>query len=329
MPDRAPTPVLVMAYGSAPSLEEADVRAYLTHILQFYRQTDPTDDEVAELMVRYRAVGGSPLYALTEDLVERTQQALDRVAPGAFRVRLAMKHSPPFIEDVTRAIAADGATRAVGVPLAPFRSRLSTEGYVALVRDTNAAVGSPVAWAFADDWHLHPAFLDLWQARIEAALEELEEGVVAVFTNHSLPAGIREWNDPYETQFRATAEALAERCGLTRWGIAYQSAGGGRVPWLEPSLSDVLAEWAGRGARRVLAVPIGFLMDHLEILYDLDVVARGRARELGLSLTRTRMPNADPAFAAVLADVILQASGEPQPAIPDPNRAAGSRTVDR
>ncbi len=298
-----------MAYGSAPTLDDADIRAYLTHILQFYRKTDPTDEEIADLRARYEAVGGSPLNDVTRRLVRATQAALDAIERGAYAVRMAMKHSPPFVEDAVGEIARGGARQAIGVPLAPFRSRLSTEGYVTLVREANGALGNPVAWSFAADWHLHPRFLDLWQTRIEERLEELDEGPAVIFTNHSLPARIREWDDPYEAQFRATALALAERCGLARWSVAFQSEGGGRVPWLGPSLPDVLSEWVGKGVASVVVVPIGFLMDHLEILYDLDVVARERARDLGLRLVRTRMPNDDAAFVALLADVVREAAG--------------------
>lgn len=298
-----------MAYGSAPSLAERDVRQYLTHILQFYRKSDPADGEVEDLTARYEAVGGSPLYEVTERLVAATQAVLDREEPGAYRVRLAMKHSPPFIEDMVRAIAAEGAVRAVGVALAPFRSRLSTEGYLRLVCETNAGLDEPVEWAFAGDWHLHPGFLDLWQERIEERLEELDEGPVVVFTNHSLPARVRDWDDPYERQFRATAEALAARCGLTRWSAAYQSEGGGGVPWLGPGLDAALVEWKAKGAGSVLVVPIGFLMDHLEVLYDVDIAARQQAREAGVALYRTRMPNDDPQLVALLGDIVRRAAG--------------------
>lgn len=297
-----------MAYGSAPSLDDDAVRAYLRHILQFYRNTGPTDEEVADLTARYESVGGSPLYDVTERVAAATQQALDREAPNAFRVRVAMKHSPPFIEEVTRQIAAGDTMRAVGVALAPFRSRLSTEGYLKLVLETNADLGNPVSWAFAGDWHLHPRFLDLWHERIEERLEELSAGPVVIFTNHSLPAKIREWQDPYEEQFRATAAALAERCALARWEVAFQSEGGGGVPWLGPSLSDVVRELAGQGVEDALVVPVGFLMDHLEVLYDIDVVARAAARDLGIRLQRTRMPNDDPRLVALLVDVVWRAA---------------------
>lgn len=296
--------VLVMAYGSPPSMDDAAVHAYLRHILQFYRRTDPDPEAVVELRERYRAIGGSPLYAITERLAVGLQDALDRAAPGRFRVYWAMKHSPPFIEDVVPEMARAGFRQAIGVALAPFRSRLSTDGYYRVVQEANRGLPDPMTWVFADDWHLHPLFLSLWQDRIEEARRGLPEDALVVFTNHSLPERVRSWDDPYPAQFEATARALAERCGLPHWTTAYQSAGGGPGPWLGPDLAEVLRTYRENGGTHVLVAPIGFLMDHLEVLYDIDVEARAEARAMGLHLTRTRMPNDDPRMVALLADVV-------------------------
>ncbi len=302
------TAVLLMAYGSAPSASKADVRAYLTHILQFYRRTDPTDDEITHLQRRYKAVGGSPLYEVTGRTVTALQRALDLAFPDAFEVVMAMKHSPPHIEDAVRQLAARGARRGVAVALAPFRSRLSTEGYYQLVSEVNEALETPLDWCYAPDWHLHPLFLELWQGRIDDALAALDgQEPWPVFTNHSLPLRIQDGGDPYPSQFEATARALAERCGLRHWSVAYQSAGRGNVPWLGPALGDVLAQQIAGGGKDVLVAPIGFLMDHLEVLYDLDVAACRAAAELNVRLHRTRMPNDDPLFVAMLVDVVRTA----------------------
>ena len=304
MSGSAPTAVLLMAYGTAPTTSEGDVRAHLTHILQFYRRTDPTDEEVADLKMRYEAVSGSPLYDITARVVAATAGALEETAPGAFRVYSAMKHSPPFIEDVVREIAAHGCSRAVGLALTPFPSRLSSEGYYKLVRDANDALPAPLEWQFAESWHLHPGFLALWEDLVREALGAFVRLPVVLFTNHSLPERIRQWNDPYEQAFAATARELAVRLGLEDRGIAYQSAGAGGTPWLGPRLEDVLKERAAAGVRDVLLAPVGFVMDHLEVLYDIDVEARRLADALGVELHRTRMPNDDPKFIALLVDVI-------------------------
>lgn len=305
----SPVGVLLMAYGSPPSLDDEAVRAYLRHILQFYRRTDPTPEEVAHLQERYRAIGGSPLYAITERIAAALQHALDLSHPGRFRVYWAMKHSPPFIEDVVPRMAQDGLSRAIAVALAPFRSRLSTDGYYRVVEEANVRLPGPMTWSMVPDWHLHPLFLTLWQGRIEAARRDLPDDALVVFTNHSLPERIRRWDDPYPDQFETTARTLAERCGLTRWTTAYQSAGGGAEPWLGPDLTDVLRSYRDQGGRHVLVAPIGFLMDHLEVLYDIDVEAQAEARTMGLRLTRTRMPNDDPLLVALLADVVRRTGG--------------------
>jgi ferrochelatase len=308
MPADPKTAVLLMAYGSAPTTKKADVRAYLTHILQFYRRTNPTDDEIKHLQARYKAVGGSPLYDVTGRTVAAVQRALDLAFPDMYDVVMAMKHSPPHVEDVVRALAGRGVHRGIAVALAPFRSRLSTEGYYKLVREVNEGLETPMEWRFAPDWHLHPLFLELWHRRIDDALASVPEREPwVIFTNHSLPARIQDGSDPYPAQFEATARALAERCGARSWSFAYQSAGGGNVPWLGPALGDVLARQIGNGGKDVLVAPIGFLMDHLEVLYDLDVAARRAAEELDVRLHRTRMPNDDPLLVALLADVVRTA----------------------
>lgn len=313
------TAVLLMAYGSAPSLDERDIRAYLTHILRFYRRASPSRKDVSRLRARYEAVGGSPLYDITARLVTATQRALDLALPGQFRVYMAMKHSPPYIEDRVRRIAEEGFSRAVGIALAPFRSRLSTDSYYKVIDDVNAELASPISWRFASDWHLHPLFLSLWQRRLDDALSVPAEHAT-VFTNHSLPARGLEDGDPYARQFEATAAAVAQGCGVARWRTAYQSAGGGGGAWLGPALTNVLAELIGEGYRSVLLAPVGFLMDHLEILYDLDVDAVQMGRELGVEVTRTRMPNDDPLFVAMLTELIRDlcpdAAARPAVAIP-------------
>jgi ferrochelatase len=217
-----------------------------------------------------------------------------------------MKHSPPLIEDVVSQMAEAGVKEAIAVALAPFRSRLSTEGYYRLVQESNSPLDPPIQWSFAEDWNLHPLFLELWSNRIEDILHRQEKTPAVVFTNHSLPARIQEWNDPYSEQFEAAAEALAKRCNLSRWTTAYQSKGGGGQPWLGPDLTDRLHELRDQGEDSFLAVPIGFLMDHLEILYDLDLKAQEEAKEMGIALSRTEMPNDDPLLVAMLADVVAK-----------------------
>ena len=296
--------VLIMAYGSAPSLDDQAISDYLRHILQYYRKAEPTEEECRHLKERYQAVGGSPLYGITENISLALQKTLDQRFPEHFKVYLGMKHSPLFIEDVVSQMAKDGVKEAIAVALAPFRSRLSSEGYYRLVQESNSSLDDPIQWSFAEDWNLHPLFLELWRNRIEDILHRQEKTPAVIFTNHSLPARIQEWNDPYADQFEEAAKAVAKNCRLSRWTTAYQSEGAGNEPWLGPNLTDRLQELREQGQNIFLVAPIGFLMDHLEILYDLDLTAQEKAKEMGIVLWRTEMPNDDPLLVAMLADVV-------------------------
>ena len=296
--------VLIMAYGSAPSLDDQAISDYLRHILQYYRKAEPTEEECRHLKERYQAVGGSPLYGITENISLALQKTLDQRFPEHFKVYLGMKHSPLFIEDVVSQMAKDGVKEAIAVALAPFRSRLSSEGYYRLVQESNSSLDDPIQWSFAEDWNLHPLFLELWRNRIEDILHRQEKTPAVIFTNHSLPARIQEWNDPYADQFEEAAKAVAKKCRLSRWTTAYQSEGAGNEPWLGPNLTDRLQELREQGQNIFLVAPIGFLMDHLEILYDLDLTAQEKAKEMGIVLWRTEMPNDDPLLVAMLADVV-------------------------
>lgn len=300
--------VLIMAYGSALSAEDGAIRDYLRHILQYYRQTDPTDTEVQDLKERYQATGGSPLYEITQRIVQGTQHALDLAFPQRFQTFTAMKHSPPFIEDVVAEMAGRGIRQAIAVALAPFRSRLSTEGYYRLALESDQGSEQSIRWSVVEDWSLHPLFLRLWKNRVSDALSLLGTAPMVIFTNHSLPERIREWNDPYPEVFAKTAETLARQCSLSKWTIAYQSEGGGNQSWLGPQLVDVLKSLKRDGHSDFLLAPIGFLMDHLEILYDLDVLAQAEADTMGINVTRTRMPNDDPLLRSLLVDMIREKS---------------------
>ncbi len=296
--------VLIMAYGSPSSLDEADIFEYLRHILVHYRKTDPTQEEFQHLKERYEAIGGSPLCPITGRITEAVQETLNLASPGRFRVHMAMKHSPPLIEDVVREMCESEVTQAVAVALAPFRSRLSSDAYYNAVQQANNQQDRPLPWSFTEDWHLHPIFLELWSTSISEALSRHDEAPMVIFTNHSLPARIQEWNDPYAQQFEMTAQALARMCALSKWTAAFQSQGGGNQPWLGPSLPDVVEESKMDGVEAFLLAPIGFLMDHLEILYDLDVEGQAQATRTGISLERTAMPNDHPLLVSLLADLI-------------------------
>jgi ferrochelatase len=213
-----------------------------------------------------------------------------------------MKHWQPRIADAVERALEAGADTIVGIVLAPHYSRLSVAGYEQRLRD---ALRDRAALRFVESWHTHEPYLGVLADRIRG-----EEGHV-VFTAHSLPARILESGDPYQDQLLETARLVAERAGHDRWSFAYQSASATGEPWLGPDLLEELDRLAGEGVKRVLVCPIGFVSDHLEILWDIDVEARERAAELGLDLDRIESLNDDPAFIRALAELAHQAVGVP------------------
>jgi protoporphyrin/coproporphyrin ferrochelatase len=282
------THVVLMAYGSPAGLE--DIRPYLEDI----REGRPVSDEaVEELTERYRRIGGSSPLA---EITERQRAALERRL--GLPVHVGMKHSRPRIAEAVEAAQAGGAARLVGLVLAPHYSALSIAGYrerleVALSGDTELV--------FVESWHDHGPYLDALADRVRGTDAHV------VFTAHSLPERILALGDPYRDQLHETSRLIAERAGLERWSFAFQSASATGEPWLGPDILEELDELHSRGVQKVLAAPIGFVSDHLEILWDLDVEARERAAELGLELDRIESLNDDPAFIGALAELVRQA----------------------
>jgi protoporphyrin/coproporphyrin ferrochelatase len=283
--------VVLMAYGS-PSKPE-DVRPYLEEV----RAGRPVSDEaVEELVERYRRIGGrSPL----DDVTEAQRAALERELGAP--VFVGMKHWRPRIAEAVEAALAAGATRIVGLVLAPHYSRLSIGGYRERLEK---ALADRAGLVLVESWHDEPAFID--------ALAERVRGTDAwvVFTAHSLPERIVDDGDPYRDQLLETARLVAERAGVERWSFAFQSASPTGEPWLGPDLLEELERLRAEGVDKVLTAPVGFVSDHLEILWDLDVEARERAVELGLEWARTESLNDEPVFVHALAELVRKARSE-------------------
>jgi ferrochelatase len=287
-----------MAYGTPAT--PADVEAYYTHVR---RGRPPTAEQLADLQRRYEAIGGtSPLLERTEAQRRGVQAALD--AQGSFTVQLGMKHASPFIEDAVDHLAEGGVREAVGVVLAPHYSRLSIGEYEDRAR---AAAGDRLDFAMVPSWYDADPYLDAVAERVQKALATLPARTEVVFTAHSLPARIVDEGDPYPEQLRWTAEAVGERAGVERWRVAWQSAGRTPEPWIGPDIGEVLDELAALDETDgVLVCPAGFTSDHLEILYDLDVEASARARNLGLAFARTDSLNDDPRLCEAVATAVLE-----------------------
>jgi len=284
-----------MAYGTPASPD--DIEGYYTHVR---RGRPPTEEQLADLRRRYEAIGG------TSPLLERTREqaaALQAALGDEFRVELGMKHAPPFVEDGVAALASAGITRVIGLVLAPHYSVLSVGEYAK--RAEAAAGGAGVTLTMVSSWHLAPGYLDLLTGFVGDEVARLGvQPVEVVFTAHSLPTRILDMGDPYPGQLAETAAAVAAQAGIDRWSVGWQSAGRTPEPWIGPDLLAILPTLVEAGAAGVVVCAAGFVSDHLEVLYDLDVEARAAADGLGLAFTRTRSPNADPAFCATLADVV-------------------------
>jgi len=276
--------VIVMAYGSPPVAE--DVPAYLADI----REGKPVSPgAVEDLQERYRRIGGrSPL----DEITERQRAAVEREL--GIPVYVGMKHWRPRIAEAVEAALAGGADRLVGLVLAPHYSRLSVAGYRERLEQ---ALDGRAEIVFVESWHDDPAFVDVLAGRVRGF-----DGHV-IFTAHSLPERILRDGDPYRDQLLETSRLVAERAQLGDWSFAFQSASATGEPWLGPDVLEELDRLAENGVRRVLVCPVGFVSDHLEILWDLDVEARERAAALGLELDRIESLNDDPDFVRALAGI--------------------------
>jgi protoporphyrin/coproporphyrin ferrochelatase len=287
------TAVVLMAYGSPERLE--DVPAYYADI----RGGRPiAQHHLDDLVDRYRRLGieeSNPLNAITEETRAALEQEL------GLPVFTGMKHWRPRIVEAVDAAIEGGAETIVGLVLAPHWSRLSIGGYR---EQLEGAVAGRAELVFVDSWHDEPGFVDLLADRVRGTQAHV------VFTAHSLPARILQERDPYQDQLLETSAAIAERAALAEWSFAYQSESPTGEPWLGPDILDHLEELHARGVRDVLACPVGFVADHLEIRWDLDVEAVEKAAALGLRFARIEMPNAEPRFVAVLAGIVRRALAE-------------------
>jgi protoporphyrin/coproporphyrin ferrochelatase len=279
--------VILMAYGSPSRPDE--IPAYLADIREGRPVSQKAIDELTE---RYRRIGGrSPLDEITE-----AQRAALQAELG-LPVFLGMKHWRPRIGEAVEAALAGGADALVGLVLAPHYSRLSVAGYRERLEQ---ALQGRAQLTFVDSWHDHASFIDVLADRVHGF-----DGHV-VFTAHSLPERVLRDGDPYRDQLLETSRLVAEQAGLADWSFAFQSASSTREPWLGPDILEELDTLAANGVRRVLVCPVGFVSDHLEILWDLDVEARERAAALGLDLERIESLNDDPAFIRALAGVVRE-----------------------
>ncbi|MGA2765556.1 MAG: ferrochelatase [Spirochaetia bacterium] len=300
--------VLVMAYGGPSSLEE--IPGYLADI----RDGRPTPRSVVEeITAHYRLIGGrSPILDISRRQVACLQERLG----SGFRCAAGMRHWFPWIEEAVGEMEEQGIRRAVGIILAPHYSRLNSERYFSRVEDGRRIHRSGIEFSFVKGYHDSPHLIEALAGRVEEGLAcwpaEERPKVHVVFSAHSLPARILREGDPYDAQLHETAALVARRAGLSDggWSWSYQSAGKSPEPWLGPQLEDHIPALAGRGIRDIVCVPVGFVSDHVEILYDIDIEARAAAEKAGVRLERPRALNDDPLFIEALSDAVKRAVSE-------------------
>lgn len=303
--------VLVMSYGTPESLDQ--IESYYTHIRRGHA---PSKEQLKELTDRYEAIVGGvfPLRANTDNQVAALQATLNQMNPyqdKRFVCYQGLKHASPFIEDGVEAMAKDEIKEAIGIVLAPHYSVMSIGGYIKRAETKAAELG--ITMKFVKSYHLHPKLLEALSQRVSAKLEQfveagaLREKVRVLFSAHSLPARVIEMGDPYQDQLLETSRAVAEKAGVESWQFTWQSAGRTAEPWLGPDILDTLRDLSQEQVEDVLVAPIGFVSDHLEVLYDLDIEAKVIAKELDMRLERIDSLNTDSLYMETLGDCILTA----------------------
>lgn len=299
-----PIGVLIMAYGGPNSLDE--IPGYLADI-RHGRVTTPAVLE--EITHNYSQIGGkSPLMTFTKAQMKAIASYLD---PSQFKLYLGMRHWAPWIEETIRDMLDDGITHAVGLVLAPHFSGMSIAKYHEKIKAGLEMYRGQIDFANIDSYHDVPGLINPLAQRVQQGLllwpEAERANVHVIFSAHSLPVRIVQAGDPYDTQLRHTAQLVAEKVGLQpdQWSWSYQSAGRSPEPWLGPQLEDYLPELAAKGIKNVISVPVGFVSDHVEILYDIDIQAQSVAQAHGIRLERPYALNDDPVFMKQLADLIV------------------------
>lgn len=293
--------ILLMAYGTPESPDR--IEEYYTHIRH---GRAPTPELLEELEGRYAAIGGSPLAEITAAQARGVESELRRRGHDDLVVVTGFKHSAPFVEDAVAELHGQEVERAVGLVLAPHYSAYSVGEYTARATATAEQLGGPEL-SFTESWHTADAYIEFLSGAVDRALAQLPAqargDAEVVFTAHSLPERlVVGTGDPYPDQLKETAETVARRAGLTRFSTAWQSAGRTPDPWIGPDILDHMTEVAAAGATGIVVCPCGFVADHLEVLFDVDIECAERAARLDVPFARTGSPNADPLLIKAIAD---------------------------
>lgn len=299
--------LLVMAYGTPYKPE--DIESYYTHIRHGRR---PTDDLLDDLKDRYKAIGGtSPLAEITKEQSESLEKRLnERQDDVEFKVYLGLKHIHPFIEDAVKQMHEEGIEEAISLVLAPHFSTFSVKAYNKRAIETAKALGG-LTITPVESWYQEPSFITYWVDQIKETFgkipEDEQEETVVVFSAHSLPEKIISAGDPYPQQLEETAELISKEANIQHYAIGWQSAGNTPDPWIGPDVQDLTRDlFEQKGYRSFIYCPVGFVAEHLEVLYDNDYECQVVTDQLGARYFRPDMPNAKPEFIDCLASVVLK-----------------------
>ncbi|MFI8657269.1 ferrochelatase [Priestia megaterium] len=299
--------LLVMAYGTP--YKEEDIERYYTHIR---RGRKPSPEALEDLQNRYEAIGGiSPLAKITQQQMESLEKRLNEVQDEIeFKAYLGLKHIEPFVEDAVEAMHKDGIKEAVSIVLAPHFSTFSVKSYNGRAKETAEKLGGPIIHS-VESWYSEPKFIQYWATRVKQTFdlidEEKRQKAVLIVSAHSLPEKIIGAGDPYPNQLQETADLIAQAAGIEHYEIGWQSAGNTPEPWIGPDVQDLTRELhEEKGYTSFVYTPVGFIADHLEVLYDNDYECKVVTDEIGADYYRPEMPNAQPEFIDGLATVVLK-----------------------
>ncbi|EBF5850154.1 ferrochelatase [Listeria monocytogenes] len=299
--------LLVMAYGTP--YKDEDIERYYTDIRHGHK---PSEEMIADLRGRYHAIGGlSPLAKITEAQAYGLEKALnDSQDEVEFKAYIGLKHIEPFIEDAVEAMHKDGIEEAISIVLAPHYSSFSVEAYNKRAKDAADKLGGPSIKAI-NDWYKQPKFIQMWAYRINETAKQIPADelldTVLIVSAHSLPEKIKQHNDPYPDQLQETADFIFEKVVVPHYALGWQSEGKTGEPWLGPDVQDLTRELYGQEKyKHFIYTPVGFVAEHLEVLYDNDYECKVVTDEVGAAYHRPPMPNADPEFLEVLRTVVWE-----------------------
>lgn len=302
-----PIGVLLMAYGGPQSLD--DLPGYLADI----RSGRPTPKAVVdEISHNYQQIGGrSPILDITKRQAAGIEKLLNTDGP-TYKIYLGMRHWSPWIEETVRDMIDDGIMRAIALVLAPHYSGMSIARYLKKIEDGLAMYEGAIEFETVTSYHTAPKYIQALVNRVKEGIarwpEAERDSVHVILSAHSLPSRILKMDDPYQEQLFETARLIVEGAGLRpdQWSWSYQSAGRSSEPWLGPQIQNYIPELAAKGIRNIVSVPIGFVSDHVEILFDIDIQAQAAARQHGVRLERPPALNDDPLFLETIADLVRE-----------------------